>query len=975
MNENVDVIFGSPSSRVTVPAAHLTSHWNFPHISWAANSYDLADKTLYTTFVRTSGPLSQSGRSLVTMFQIFDWTTIGLLYIDYGLCLYSANGIKDFFNEANLTITQSIAYPPNVYLETAVVDNYLKLIKRTSRIIFLCVDADLRRFLIRACVVGMCNGEYLFIFTGLDPPTTALWKQGDADDSTAKRAFKYLLFVTPAQWVGDEGKQRLDAFSVEVIDRMAEPPWNSTYAKDNGIEAGTGAQNLYEAMYLYGLWLNYSSENNIDKRDGAAMLQFTKDLSFEGISGPCDMGLSGDRIPYFWIYQFVGVDNEAEIVAISETKLKKIKEITGFRWHTADGNPPVDIPICGYFDEKCRVDETDNTVIIVLVCMFVIILASVASATVLIIRRKKMEEELLQSIWKVRLDDVELQKSKAAFGSRMNMKSLTALQDSTTKENVSCTSSTNDLNANTDILLTTVALYKGQTVCVRTVRKPSVLSKEDLYDLKAMRELNHDNINPFLGACFDTPSPFMLFLYCPKGSLQDILENDEIKLDSTFKYSLTMDLVQGMIYIHNSKLMVHGRLKSSNCLVDNRWTLKITDYGIEKFLDKQVNENIEDHQKYKEMLWTAPELLADSTLPKSKEADVYSFGIILHEISYRMGPFSGIGHMTAKDIIGRVRNRENNPCRPEIFSDLEVASEVKKLMQLCWLDNESERPTFNIIKNFIKKNIQHGKSANIVDIILNRLEKYASNLEELVDQRTQQLMQEKQKTDKLLYRMLPKSCADKLKVGDPLLPEMYESATVFFSDIVGFTTLASKSSPMQVIDLLNDLYSCFDDVISKYDAYKVETIGDAYLVVSGIPTRNGDLHAGVIADMSLDIIKEAGKFRVKHLPEEEVRVRIGMHTGPCCAGVVGLSMPRYCLFGDTVNTASRMESNGAANKVHLSEATYTALHFLGGYETTYRAEIPIKGKGLMRTYWLENSLNKRGCPRRITNTGVPNLIE
>ncbi|XP_053376167.1 atrial natriuretic peptide receptor 1-like [Mercenaria mercenaria] len=960
MNENVDVIFGSPSSRVTIPAAHLTSHWNFPHISWAANSYDLSDKTLFTTFVRTIGPLSETGKSLVTLFKIFDWSRIGLLYIDYGLCLYSATGIKTQFAEANLTIIQSIAYPYNTIINDVVIDEYLKHIKGTSRIIFICVDGDLRRFMIRAYKNGMCNGDYLFIYTGLDTPTISVWKNGDSDDPIAKKAFRYLLYITTAMWVGDDGKKRLEEFNIEVIERMSEPPWNSTYAKDNGIEAGSGAQNLYEAMYLYGLWLNYSSENNISKRNGRELLKFTKDLSFPGISGPCDMGLTGDRIPYFWIYQFVGDNSELEIVALSETKVKKITEIGRFKWYTSDGRPPKDIPICGYFNEYCREHETDNTVVIVVVCMCVIILAALAVASGFIVRRRKMEEELLYSVWKVKVDDVELQKSKVGFGSRMNMKSLTAIQESAKdSESHRSSRSMNDMNVNAEVLMTTVALFKGQTVCVRTVRKQSVIAKEDLYSLKTMREMMHENINPFLGACFDTPSPFMLFLYCPKGSLQDVLENDEIKLDATFKYSLTMDLVQGMIYIHNSKLSVHGRLKSSNCLVDNRWMLKITDFGLDRFLDHNEQDSTEDHQKYKGMLWTAPELLENSSRIKTKEADVYSFGIILHEIFYRMGTFAGISHMTAKDIVGRVKNRENDPCRPELFTDIqEVSPEVIKLMQLCWLDNENERPSFNIIKSFIKKNIQHGKSSNIVDIMLNRLEKYASNLEELVDQRTQQLMQEKQKTDKLLYRMLPRSCADKLKLGENVLPELYEAATVFFSDIVGFTTLASKSSPMQVVDLLNDLYTCFDDIISSYDAYKVETIGDAYLVVSGIPTRNGDLHAGIIADMSIDMIAATGKFKIKHLPDEEVQVRIGMHTGPCCAGVVGLSMPRYCLFGDTVNTASRMESNGSANKIHLSETAHKALHLLGGYETSFRAEIPIKGKGLMRTYWLESSPNK-----------------
>uniref|UniRef100_A0A183TZI4 guanylate cyclase n=1 Tax=Toxocara canis TaxID=6265 RepID=A0A183TZI4_TOXCA len=202
----------------------------------------------------------------------------------------------------------------------------------------------------------------------------------------------------------------------------------------------------------------------------------------------------------------------------------------------------------------------------------------------------------------------------------------------------------------------------------------------------------------------------------------------------------------------------------------------------------------------------------------------------------------------------------------------------------------------------------------LMDHVFSMLEDYAGSLETEVEERTKELIEEKKKSDILLYRMLPRQVAEKLKIGQTVEPEAFNMVTVFFSDVVSFTKLASRCSPMQVVTLLNDLYTLFDGIIEAYDVYKVETIGDGYLCVSGLPKRNGNEHAREIANMALGFIQSLRTFRVVQMPDERISIRIGIHTGPCVAGVVGLTMPRYCLFGDTVNTASRMESNGKRSR-------------------------------------------------------------
>ncbi|PAV61210.1 hypothetical protein WR25_06844 [Diploscapter pachys] len=265
------------------------------------------------------------------------------------------------------------------------------------------------------------------------------------------------------------------------------------------------------------------------------------------------------------------------------------------------------------------------------------------------------------------------------------------------------------------------------------------------------------------------------------------------------------------------------------------------------------------------------------------------------------------------------------------------------LIRDCWCQAPSDRPKMEVVCKMLQDMMPKSKS-NLMDHVFAMMEEYTSTLEREVDERTKELVAEKKKADVLLGRMLPRQVAEKLKLGQSVEPEGFDSVTIFFSDIVKFTQLASKCTPFQVVNILNELYSNFDSIIEQCDAYKVESIGDGYLVVSGLPARNGFNHIQVIVNMSLDFMDYVSKFRISHLPNDRVELRIGINSGPCVAGVVGLSMPRYCLFGDTVNTASRMESNGKPSHIHLSSEAHKLLmtHFPNEFITESRGEVIIK---------------------------------
>ncbi|XP_071805503.1 uncharacterized protein [Asterias amurensis] len=240
-------------------------------------------------------------------------------------------------------------------------------------------------------------------------------------------------------------------------------------------------------------------------------------------------------------------------------------------------------------------------------------------------------------------------------------------------------------------------------------------------------------------------------------------------------------------------------------------------------------------------------------------------------------------------------------------------------------------------------------------IIIKAVESLTANMQvnarTLADQ-TRALNKERKRTDTLLYQMLPKSVVVSLKHNQNVRAENFAEATILFSDIVAFTRICSESSPLQVVEMLNNVYTNFDSRIDKYNVYKVETIGDAYMVVSGLPQRNGNKHASEIALMALDLQNCIEGLVIPHKPGTKMTLRIGMHTGPVVAGIVGSKMPRYCLFGETVNIAAKMESNGLPNRIQVSEDCARILTIINKFCLAKRGEMLIKGRGTMTTYWL-----------------------
>lgn len=213
-------------------------------------------------------------------------------------------------------------------------------------------------------------------------------------------------------------------------------------------------------------------------------------------------------------------------------------------------------------------------------------------------------------------------------------------------------------------------------------------------------------------------------------------------------------------------------------------------------------------------------------------------------------------------------------------------------------------------------------------------------------------LKEREKANALLLNVLPKEIAPRLKASSQTIADYYDSASVLFADIVGSTPLFAELEPAEAVDWLNEVFSMFDRLAENYGLEKIRTIGDNYMVASGVPIPRPD-HAQAIALFALDVIQELKKLPARH--GQQMEFRLGINSGPMVAGVIGKIKFHYDLWGDTVNIASRMESHGEVGRVHISDATHDLLR--QDFECIPRGEIAIKGKGSMETWFLVGRKN------------------
>ncbi|XP_043836337.1 guanylate cyclase 2G-like [Dromiciops gliroides] len=959
--ERISALFGPICPRATEVTGLLASQWNIPIFGFVRQTTRLENRFLYDTYMNLVSPVQKMGEVLQAILHYFGWKHIGLFggtsrdssWHEIGeLWTTVENQLKSHF-----VITTQVRCRSN---NQALLQENLQLVTSSARIIILiCSMADAWAILLATEMLGLPPGKFVFFIL---QQSEDFWKEvlTHQKNDHIPKAFDSMFLITITS--SDEHSRNSD-FMKEVYEKLKEKPFLSSLSSVEQVSAYSAY--LHDAVLLYASAVKAMLKEGKDFRDGRQLLRTIKGdnlTEFHGITGQIRIDEFGERQVDYLVHILKKTGDSSTFIPFlhynSHRKIiSPMGDFSNGSW--PNGSLPKDKPACGFSNEHCQTTFVSVTMLIVIALL---ILVTVFGAASIVFFLKMQKKNLLvppnNAWWKINYEDIVI----------LPLNKQSQRGTPVSRGNESCSSSmmtASNLRSDfqdkhgEEAFYTTVGLYQGNHVAIRYIenenescfRKPSVLQ-----EIQLMCELKHENLVPFFGICSEPPNICLVIQYCRKGSLKDVLRNSDIELDWIFKLSFAHDIVNGMLFLHKSPLNSHGNLKSSNCLVDSRMQVKLSGFGLwELKHGRKSRSKSEKNTDYSELYWRAPELLRLEEPPAhgTQKGDVYSFAILMRELIYnnRHGPFEDL-NKEAEEIINRIKDHTAAvPLRPKLSKE-KCSEKVIAMLKTCWDESPEKRPTFSRVKRILREASPEGHTS-ILDSMVNKLEKYANHLEEVVEERTTQLLSEKKKIDKLLSTMLPSFIGEQLIAGRSVEPEHFDSVTIFFSDIVGFTKLCSLSTPLQVVGLLNDLYSLFDNIITTYDVYKVETIGDAYMVASGLPLRNGIRHVEEIATMSLYFLSAVVHFKIGHMPGEKLKLRIGLHTGPVVAGVVGITMPRYCLFGDTVNMASRMESNSLPLRIHVSQTTASALKFIGGYDLQERGTIKVKGKGEQTTYWLK----------------------
>ncbi|XP_055329460.1 atrial natriuretic peptide receptor 1-like [Paramacrobiotus metropolitanus] len=916
LNNRTTVILATACSDALPALGDFARENNIPIITTGGTDSHLDSRERFPTLLRLLPYLSNElGEVTAALLAYFGWTDVTIIGDDGATELNTFailnRELPQYMYNVNAGNLTSVHYLHYNFVKYPLYDYYLREASRYSRVFIVITHGSrLRHMLAAAEQMGMTAGEHVFIaFEPFKSPRgfgRMTWEYGDELDNQTRKAYQSLLLISTLEPETNASRSLLN----EMINRSLKD-YDQIYDLNEPVIPFV--REFYQGVIMISRIISeaLNEYGTISAMHSVNMARLAWDRWFTTPLGTFHVNSNGDLDNNYAVSGLVPGGNDFQAVLKWDKEHREFSRIGDrqFDWPN-NGTPPSNRPPCGFDgkDPKCLntgFTAAWNTAVEALTIILLLLIAGILS-TVFVIRYKKTRKPITGE-WMISMDEL----------TPVTYTTFDSLASSNFRARVS--RHTDMFNMQILHMMT----YRGTIVWVRRQDNKEHKDPSHIDDLRKQinlrKSLRHQNVADFIGVCFDQASILTISEYFPRGGIDKLIQDRDKPIDPNLQLMLLYDCAQGLAYIHRCATF-HGSLSTATCMLTPHFSVKLTDFGLPVFYKCRVELALRQGQ-YEKLFWTAPELLRHPRSNPTSASDVYAFGIVMYEVMFLTKPYyvpdGDTYHppsLSEKEIISRIKSSSSPYMRPEM-SIGKVSIDLKALIEECWRQTPIERPTIDEVVAILTSSLQGSCERSYVDNLIWRLQTLAADLENEVNQRTQNLQAEKERSENLLRGILPRSVANCLLRGETVLPESFESATVAFTGIWEFAALTAHLTPLGIVALLNDLYVCMDNLLPLYDVYKVETIKDTYMLTSGVPERNGQYHVFQVASLCCAFLEAV---RTQQFAGCRIRLQIGIQCGPLVAGVIGNKMLRFCLFGDTVNCASRMASTSEPQRIQTT---------------------------------------------------------
>ncbi|TKR72800.1 hypothetical protein L596_020200 [Steinernema carpocapsae] len=992
--DKITSLFGPMCHSDLEITGRLSNQWNIIQFNfWRDHRMDI---DLSTIVQMSTLSAVNFGSNLAAILLALNWNKVGLFtctncYDDEDLSQNRYEIVKRVLEHKNMQIVINVQFDKSD-LDTNKLSQKLNESRQEMRIMVPFFGFKLEHyveFLQAVKQAGLDPEQYVSVLTVYyDQNDVSLpWMNGESVNAEMKKIFDHSLVLVNEYYNTEEANNFIKTLST------TDPYTTLAYLQ------------LYESIYvdLISVEKAYNASGNPEIfKNGSYIRSFMKNSRIQGPFGQINLDKNTQRLSPYGVY-YVEPRNDKLMVFmtidISTTENHQGEKEMGLIQSGVNGNVsimqdiPPDMPTCGFHNELC--DQSGTIIVIASVMAFV-----VAAIIMFVIFRKIKTGEAKNMPWALPPSSIRNHSDRNG-SSMLSMGSM---------QNKGFSQSANDAVRSRELVMADVVPAVAE---VYTTKDRIVFDKSDMMLLYQMKQIVHENLNVFIGLVTGkVPEPLKIVWSCGyRGTIENLLltkKNQEadggnlMPIDDSIKGAFVRDILKGLIYLHTSPLQYHGALTPSQCFVDQYWVVKLSGFGVYKMLYKWKNNSIitsnggrplipnadihyyspERRMGLKQFVQTNRFESLGLTEKNGQQFDMFSFGMILYEI-LTLKRYSSLDDYRDTDQNGQ--EEENSffnenaeaqlPTQFAVSTDIEETKEVHPdllgIITKCINSPIGQKPNADTAKKIIDSALKTPPS--LVDQMLSNMEQYTNHLEQLVNERTKQLMEAMEHSTALLREMLPAQVADvltravqsfdirlffqvadELRKGNRVAPKYYRQASILYSDIVGFTSMCSESTPMEVVNLLGSLFKAFDQIIGDNDCYKVETIGDAYMIASGIPIEKKVENVRDIALVGLGMRDFLRDYEIPHRPGNFLQCRWGINTGPVFTGVIGTSAPRYCVFGATASLAAQMESMGTPGQIQLAFATNQLLtsRFPEFRSQPRPGGLTVQGVGHLLTYWL-----------------------